>query len=299
MNQDEEIRRILKRFHCQKCGKVYGKLVHADDTFSICENCNWVGEEISEQEYKLAKQNPNQGSNRNRSVEKERNPYSNNYRSNNFFNINQGNNFNPFDIFFNPGNTNFTNLNNTRTNTNQQGESSSQNRNNQQRNDPFGFFFNPSLMFNNMFSNFFRMDVSENLYDPMFSTFGSNSNFFRDNFSTNFRSNFQGNNFQDFLNQIIVLSQQQKDNKKPTSKETMKRLKRFPLTETHCKKNDKGEYEMPTCTICLVEINLGEEALLVPCGHIFHSKCVEQWLSMNNTCPTCRFELPHERNREI
>jgi hypothetical protein len=33
---------------------------------------------------------------------------------------------------------------------------------------------------------------------------------------------------------------------------------------------------------------------LLPCGHIFGTKCLEIWLQTHDTCPTCRFRLKYE-----
>ena len=41
------------------------------------------------------------------------------------------------------------------------------------------------------------------------------------------------------------------------------------------------------CPICL-EIN-NEKKL--NCNHCFHDKCIKKWLSKNNTCPCCRFDV--------
>ena len=55
-----------------------------------------------------------------------------------------------------------------------------------------------------------------------------------------------------------------------------------------------------SCSICLDEFKLGERVHELPCEpskHYFHIKnenCegVIPWLSMNNTCPMCRYEFP-------
>jgi hypothetical protein len=46
-----------------------------------------------------------------------------------------------------------------------------------------------------------------------------------------------------------------------------------------------------SCPICLSEFTLGEEARLLRCKHMFHKSCVDEWLHVNASCPTCRTAL--------
>ena len=41
------------------------------------------------------------------------------------------------------------------------------------------------------------------------------------------------------------------------------------------------------CTICLDKIYFYNNYNLT-CGHIFHKKCIKNWLKKNNECPICR-----------
>lgn len=49
------------------------------------------------------------------------------------------------------------------------------------------------------------------------------------------------------------------------------------------------------CNICLEKIEVGEKIRILPCSanvnHKYHSKCIDQWLKSNNTCPTCRAKI--------
>jgi hypothetical protein len=50
------------------------------------------------------------------------------------------------------------------------------------------------------------------------------------------------------------------------------------------------------CCICLNGYSEGECVKILPCNikHIFHSKCIETWLSNNVACPTCRKVVQRE-----
>jgi len=46
------------------------------------------------------------------------------------------------------------------------------------------------------------------------------------------------------------------------------------------------------CVICLREYEANDEIKTLPCGHEFHSECVDPWLGEHNrTCPTCRHDI--------
>lgn len=45
------------------------------------------------------------------------------------------------------------------------------------------------------------------------------------------------------------------------------------------------------CCICLEELNIAEKVMAIPCSHLFHSRCIIEWLEMNNSCPLCRCKV--------
>ncbi|KAF7100693.1 hypothetical protein CFC21_102179 [Triticum aestivum] len=46
------------------------------------------------------------------------------------------------------------------------------------------------------------------------------------------------------------------------------------------------------CAICKDDLPLAVAARRLPCGHLYHSVCIVQWLEMHNSCPVCRSCLP-------
>ena len=135
-------------------------------------------------------------------------------------------------------------------------------------------------------------EMNTEVFDPIFNQFGA---IFNENFMNNFRQNFSSSDANYFENiQYIVNNNQQyakKHKSGPVKDNLLSKLKKFKLTKKYCKKGKDGKLELPNCCICLSEIEKGKEAMLLPCGHIFHSKCCLGWLKDNNTCPMCRFEI--------
>jgi hypothetical protein len=110
-----------------------------------------------------------------------------------------------------------------------------------------------------------------------------------------FRNNYLSNFNRQFLNEISrMLSDTENERGQsahpPANQNAINKLKRFPLAEKHCKKNN-GKMDLPNCCICQNEIELGNETVLLPCGHMYHWECCLQWLKTKNTCPICRFEI--------
>ncbi|XP_028852692.1 E3 ubiquitin-protein ligase RNF165 isoform X2 [Denticeps clupeoides] len=45
------------------------------------------------------------------------------------------------------------------------------------------------------------------------------------------------------------------------------------------------------CTICLSMLEDGEDVRRLPCMHLFHQACVDQWLATSKKCPICRVDI--------
>ncbi|XP_011479870.2 LOW QUALITY PROTEIN: E3 ubiquitin-protein ligase ARK2C [Oryzias latipes] len=62
-----------------------------------------------------------------------------------------------------------------------------------------------------------------------------------------------------------------------------------------------GEAEEETdvdekCTICLSMLEDGEDVRRLPCMHLFHQGCVDQWLATSRKCPICRVDIETQLN---
>lgn len=51
------------------------------------------------------------------------------------------------------------------------------------------------------------------------------------------------------------------------------------------------------CMVCLCSFEDGEPVRLLPCNHIFHTGCVDEWLGRDAHCPICRHSLRAGRTR--
>ncbi|TRY70236.1 hypothetical protein TCAL_12706 [Tigriopus californicus] len=52
-----------------------------------------------------------------------------------------------------------------------------------------------------------------------------------------------------------------------------------------------GEYDGSKknreCVICMIEFVIGDRIRYLPCLHIYHTDCIDDWLMRSFTCPSC------------
>jgi hypothetical protein len=56
----------------------------------------------------------------------------------------------------------------------------------------------------------------------------------------------------------------------------------------------KDEFENDTCSICLDDLYSDEnqdEIIQIKCNHMFHKKCLDEWILQQRNCPLCKVEL--------
>ncbi|KAA8530494.1 hypothetical protein F0562_005203 [Nyssa sinensis] len=72
----------------------------------------------------------------------------------------------------------------------------------------------------------------------------------------------------------------------PAAKSFVENLPLVILTKEQLRENKV------VCAICKEEILVEEKVTRLPCSHHYHGQCIVPWLSIRNTCPVCRHELP-------
>jgi E3 ubiquitin-protein ligase RNF115/126 len=75
----------------------------------------------------------------------------------------------------------------------------------------------------------------------------------------------------------------------PASPDAIAALPKRKLDEKMLGPEGKGE-----CSVCMDDVQLGDEVVLLPCSHWFHEACARAWLSEHNTCPVCRKGIESE-----
>jgi hypothetical protein len=63
------------------------------------------------------------------------------------------------------------------------------------------------------------------------------------------------------------------------------------ITSKFESKTYKGDDNKEQCTVCLENIKKGEKITKLDCKHMFHTDCINEWISRDNTCPCCRVSL--------
>ncbi|KAL8699262.1 MAG: hypothetical protein Q9201_006106 [Fulgogasparrea decipioides] len=69
----------------------------------------------------------------------------------------------------------------------------------------------------------------------------------------------------------------------PASAAAISALPKKAVTKEMLGSDGKAE-----CSVCMDNVELGDEVTVLPCQHWFHGECVGAWLKEHDTCPHCR-----------
>lgn len=82
------------------------------------------------------------------------------------------------------------------------------------------------------------------------------------------------------------------------SKDTIEK-NTFPHKYKRIKRSsDEMEDNTEKCTICLSDFEDTEDVRRLPCMHLFHVECIDQWLSSNKRCPICRVDIETKETKD-
>lgn len=45
------------------------------------------------------------------------------------------------------------------------------------------------------------------------------------------------------------------------------------------------------CSVCHEELSSTQQVLELPCGHLYHQRCLLPWIAQSGSCPNCRMAL--------
>ncbi|KAL2060934.1 hypothetical protein VTL71DRAFT_8986 [Oculimacula yallundae] len=97
---------------------------------------------------------------------------------------------------------------------------------------------------------------------------------------------------QEALDQIISTLMEQHPTSNapgPASPDAISALPKKKLDEKELGPEGKAE-----CSVCMDDVTMGVEVVVLPCSHWFHETCASAWLSEHNTCPICRKSIDSE-----
>ncbi len=60
------------------------------------------------------------------------------------------------------------------------------------------------------------------------------------------------------------------------------------LPKKEVDKSMMGSDGKAECSVCMDNVEIGDEVTVLPCTHWFHGECVGAWLKEHDTCPHCR-----------
>jgi E3 ubiquitin-protein ligase BIG BROTHER and related proteins len=65
--------------------------------------------------------------------------------------------------------------------------------------------------------------------------------------------------------------------------------------EIFCQTTSQCADDELACLVCMEDFGENDVQMRLPCKHILHVGCAEQWLIQNNACPCCRKPITEDR----
>jgi len=52
-----------------------------------------------------------------------------------------------------------------------------------------------------------------------------------------------------------------------------------------------ADTEETECQMCLGDYEVKDKVMRLPCLHVYHAQCLEQWLMKSGKCPSCKMDI--------
>jgi len=75
-----------------------------------------------------------------------------------------------------------------------------------------------------------------------------------------------------------------------------KHIKKLPVFSFDPERMGEDLDSEHKCLVCQYDYEKGERLRRLPCGHCFHTECVDQWLKDKDFCPYCRSSIVEENS---
>jgi hypothetical protein len=135
------------------------------------------------------------------------------------------------------------------------------------------------------FSGNDRRNINNNMRDPFDMFFNGNSLNTSQRRTINFMD-IENGNFNSIIEDLLGRLRSREN---PTDQEILNELPETTIDDVN-----KLDPEKKNCVICLEDFKNGDKATVLPCIHMFHTSCIQNWLKTQNSCPICKFKLTGE-----
>ena len=100
-------------------------------------------------------------------------------------------------------------------------------------------------------------------------------------------------------NNIFIHNRKENNNLGAINKQKLDELFNNKMNK-HFYKEEYNQYG-DVCTICLIKFDEKSEVSITPCKHVFHYKCIHNWLYkniINPNCPNCKNEISKDEDED-
>lgn len=65
-------------------------------------------------------------------------------------------------------------------------------------------------------------------------------------------------------------------------------ISKYKSTSAATSTSTSSDKSAETCTICSIEFKDNDFVRYLPCFHVFHVQCIDQWIGIKQDCPNCK-----------